>query len=279
VTHERRVFLDTRKHKLDTGNFSLPEDIKHYLFSVLRIKEGDDVLVGDSTYSPHHISSLQEQPFEILPTIYTTKVTSEQTLRILSTVNTEEYPQAVTCVAPALAKGDTNDIIIEKSIELGTSHIAIWQAARSIPSIKNENEIQKKLQRWRKIAQSAAQQSGRAFIPSVTFFSSATQLLQYLISQSKNLSHSVLLCSLNPNAVPVRNLSERLPFKRDEIRSFAIIIGPEGDFSTEEETFFLNGGAIQISLGERRLKVDTAAISAMAMLDTLFSMPRKDYSR
>lgn len=283
MTHERRIFLDIAKYKISSGELSLPEDVKHYLFSVLRIKAGDDVIVGDRTYSPPDIQNQHNQPDNSSatvppPRIYRTRATNAQTLTILSEVNAYEPPHAVICVAPALAKGDTNEIIIEKSIELGTSHIAIWQSSRSIPLLRHQSDIDKKIKRWRKIAEAAAQQSGRSLVPDVSFFSSATNLLKHLLEHTRHINHSLLVCSLSSNAIPVRKLSDKLGSDHESPPIFSIIIGPEGDFSPDEEEHFLEGKAIPISLGQRRLKVDTAAISAIAMLDVLFSASDNDYS-
>jgi 16S rRNA (uracil1498-N3)-methyltransferase len=283
VTHERRIFLDIAKYKLTSGELSLPEDVKHYLFSVLRIKEGDEVTVGDRTYSPASLPTQQNQPDNDNspaphPKIYKTRATSSHTLKILSEITAHEPPHAVICVAPALAKGDTNDIIIEKSIELGIAHIAIWQSNRSIPVLRNQADIDKKIKRWSKIAAAAAQQSGRSLVPNISFFSSAADLLESLFKHNIRADHSLLICSLSSNAVPVGNLSKKLDTNENQPRCFSIIIGPEGDFTPEEEERFLEGKAIPISLGQRRLKVDTAAISAIAMLDVLFSASHKDYS-
>jgi 16S rRNA (uracil1498-N3)-methyltransferase len=246
------------------------------------------VIVGDRTYTSLNFQTalsqteLGEPGDQIVdtpnPKIYKTRATNTQTLTILSEIDAHEPPHAVVCVAPALAKGDTNDIIIEKSIELGISHIAIWQANRSIPSLRNKTDVDKKLGRWRKIAAAAAQQSGRSLVPEVSFFSSATHLLQHLLEHTVRINHSLLLCSLNSNAIPVTRLSKKLESIQDQQHCFSIIIGPEGDFSPEEEQYFLDGKAIPVSLGQRRLKVDTAAISAIAMLDVLFPEPHSVYT-
>lgn len=283
MTHERRIFLDIAKYKTSSGEISLPEDMKHYLFSVLRIKEGDDVIVGDRTYAPANYPTEQHEPEHSdatvpPPKIYKTRATNSHTLMILSEMNAYEQPHAVICIAAAHAKGDTNDIIIEKSIELGVSHIAIWQSNRSIPILRNQADRDKKIKRWRKIAASAAQQSGRSIVPDISFFSSAADLRQYLLKYYVRTNHSTLICSLSSRAIPVSKLSEKLGCNHEPPPCFSVIIGPEGDFTPDEEEHFLEGKAIPISLGQRRLKVDTAAISAIAMLDVLFSTAHKDYS-
>jgi 16S rRNA (uracil1498-N3)-methyltransferase len=291
VKHERRIFLDVAKCRTSSDELSLPEDVKHYLFSVLRIREGDEIIVGERKYYSANVPTEQsDSPDDssssssggatgTAPRVYKTRATTVQTLTIVSEIDAKEPSHAVICVAPALAKGDTNDIIIEKSIELGISHIAIWQSKRSIPLLRNQTDVDRKLQRWRKIAAAAAQQSGRARVPDISFLSSAAHLLRHLCESTNEENHSLLLCSLSQQAVPLRKLSEKLGPLHEPPPCFSVIVGPEGDFSPEEEELFLKGKAFAISLGQRRLKVDTAAITAVAMLDVLFSEPCNVYSK
>jgi 16S rRNA (uracil1498-N3)-methyltransferase len=271
--HERRIFLDIAKSLVNEETLAIPEALQHYLFKVLRLQEGQEVVVGDSAYNL--LPTNAEEQLYLKPQCFVCSIkdTKSLTIKSIHSLNNDLHP--LICLAPALSKGDTNDIIVEKCVELGVAHIAIWRSERSIPILKNEEDIDRKIARWQKIATAAAQQAGRAFVPRVTFSNSIHVLLNKIEKVSKLRAFTLLQCSLKPDALTWHSLISQIQGKKQQ--EFMAIIGPEGDFSEEEDQQIRAIKALPLSLGPRRLKVDTAAISIVVLTDLLSSLASKDY--
>jgi 16S rRNA (uracil1498-N3)-methyltransferase len=275
--HERRIFinLDVLRHEslkdLPKGFvISLDNETSHYLSRVLRLRAGNTVIVANSECSSTESAE-----------IYLTKIDSNTTLTVLERCQEEGVDPssfAVHTIALALSKGDTIEYVIEKGVELGVSRILLWKSERSIPVYKTENDLSKKLNRWRKIALSAAQQSGRVLLTTIEFASSAVDATQVLSKQESNNNNKTLICSLAPDATPVSWIMQKhLALSNQSPLSslrYNVIIGPEGDLSPDEEEIFRTALFEPITLGNRRLKVDTAAIFAIAMIESTISTMR-----
>lgn len=176
---------------------------------------------------------------------------------------TEELPQStqkeskLSGIIFGLSKGEKNDFVVEKATELGASHIILMQTERSVLRIDGPEAAHKKLQRWEKIAESAAQQSKRNSVPTVSLAVSKEELCQAF----KNLildSENKFICSLEPEA---RGISEFT------VKTGAwVAVGPEGDFSPVEYSLLKSLGFQPITLGQNVLRAETAAIVAMALV-------------
>jgi 16S rRNA (uracil1498-N3)-methyltransferase len=158
----------------------------------------------------------------------------------------------------ALAKGGHTDEVCEKSCELGVQHLVLWQSARSVVRISSAADREKKLQRWRKIAESAAKQSGNDTLPKIHLALSLPELLQTLQAIRKPEERS-LLCSLATDA--------KLPAHIEAPRAGVhLAVGPEGDFEPQEENSLRAAGFEAMSLGPLTLRCETAALVAISMV-------------
>lgn len=154
----------------------------------------------------------------------------------------------------AVPKMDKLEYIIQKSVELGASRIVPVLTRRCI-SRPDEKDFSKKLARLNKIAEEAAKQSGRGVIPEVTPIVSYKQA----ISMMKELDRTILLyeeeggCSFSE--VPMEG-----------VRTAGLVIGSEGGFDKEEAQAAVDAGAVQVWLGKRILRCETAPITALSIL-------------
>lgn len=154
----------------------------------------------------------------------------------------------------AVPKLDKLEYIIQKSVELGVARIVPVLTRRCI-SRPDEKDFAKKLARLNKIAEEAAKQSGRGIIPEVTPIVSYKRALEMM----KELDRTILLyeeeggCSFGE--VPM-----------DGVRTAGLVIGSEGGFDKEEAQAAVDAGAVQVWLGKRILRCETAPITALSIL-------------
>lgn len=153
----------------------------------------------------------------------------------------------------ALPKSDLPEWITEKATELGISSVCFFQGDRSVVKLKTPADILKKQRRLESVAEAASKQSKRISIPRVSVVESLETALHGLPTNTTFLS-----CSLDADAVALRECPA--PQSND----YALIIGPEGDFSPSEISLLTNSGALKVSLSALTLRVETAAICAIA---------------
>lgn len=166
----------------------------------------------------------------------------------------EAEPSVEVTLFQAVPKLDKLEYIIQKSVELGVSHIVPVLTGRCI-SRPTEKDFAKKLPRLNKIAEEASKQSGRGIIPDVSGIISYKTAL----GKIKNLDKSLVLYEAEGG-----KSFGGVDFSG--IKTVGLIIGSEGGFDKSEATDAVNAGAEQIWLGKRILRCETAPISALSIL-------------
>src|SRR5258708_21342718 len=172
----------------------------------------------------------------------------------------EELPVAEPAIRIALLmsliKFERFEWMIEKATELGVETIVPVHADRSEKGL--ELAARKRVERWRKIARAAGQQSRRVRLPEIlapiTVREAATASAQYRFYLEETPGSPLLLKA-------VLALPERKP---DE--TMAALVGPEGGWTDRERSQLVNGGWTPVSLGQQILRAETAAIAAVAIL-------------
>lgn len=155
-----------------------------------------------------------------------------------------------------LPKSDKLELIIQKAVELGIYSVTPVSMKRSIVKI-DEKKKKSKVERWQAIAESAAKQSKRSFVPEVR------EILSYkeMINAAKDLD---LLLVPYECAEGMAATKEALKQIKSGM-NIGIVIGPEGGFEDKEIDAALQAGGKIISLGSRILRTETAAITTIAM--------------
>ena len=155
-------------------------------------------------------------------------------------------------IAQAVPKGQKMDLVVEKATELGAHAIVPVRSARVV----GHETSPAKVERWRRIAKSAAQQSGRVRIPDVTGVHDWDELLVTFPQYDR-----VYVPWELADPAPLREIFERdLP----GASSALIVIGPEGGFAAAEIERARSAGASAISLGRRILRTETAALVVLS---------------
>lgn len=222
---------------------TLPEHIAHHL-RVLRLAVGDTVTLFNGEGGEYAAT---------LNAIDKRQACAE--LKAFSSREVE-LPYALT-LAQALPEGSKIDWIIEKAVELGASAIQPLAAQRCVVRLSSERAA-KKMEHWQGIIAAAAEQSGRNRLPHLA---EPVAFGDWIVRQ--NLHRHILL---SPRAE--QSLSQWA--RHHPPQAVALLIGPEGGFTVEEEKAALAHGALALSMGPRVLRTETAGLAALAALNAVW---------
>ena len=206
---------------------------------VLRRATGDAVELFDSTGSAF-VGSLRVDARGV-------------DVRIERRASAAREPALQMTLAQAIPKGAKMDFVIEKATEAGAARIVPLVTERTIG-----DPGPAKVDRWRRLARSAAQQSGRATIPAID----APIGLAAFLSAEAGRSRLIVPWELAERVA----LRERLPALLAGAKDVAIVIGPEGGLSHAEVDAARAAGATVVSLGERILRTETAGLVLLSAL-------------
>ena len=190
---------------------------------------------------------------EFSATIYDVgKKSVHATINIVESVN-RESPQIIH-LAQGISKGSRMDMVIQKAVELGVTSITPVITERSVVRLDPQRWEKKQCQ-WQNIAISACEQCGRNVIPQIH---KPTSLSTYL-----KQSQAMLKLILSPNA---ERSWRDYSLAKEEI---ALLIGPEGGLSETEIMHVQSMDFQPLSLGPRILRTETAAITALSVLQAV----------
>lgn len=238
-----RFFIKTEQIR-DNEIIIIGEDVKH-IKNVLRKQTGDSLEICNQqtgiTYKCQ-ISDLQED--KILT-------------NIIDKIDSEENKIKVD-IYQGLPKADKMELIIQKSIELGVNAIIPVEMKRCVVKLdlKSEN---KKIERWQKIAESAAKQSGRNFVPEIRNIVKIEE-----IPKLTNTYDSIIVCYENEKENYIKN--ELLKLKNKENVKIAVVIGPEGGLEEKDVEYLKQNGASVVTLGNRILRTETVALNLLSII-------------
>ena len=162
----------------------------------------------------------------------------------------------------SIFKFDRMEWAIEKATELGVERILPIVARRSEKHLAQS--AQNRVERWRRIAREAAQQSRRSDVPVVE---DVAQLK--LAARREGDAVRLLLAEQERTRTLRKALEESLAESGDLLPAVRVAVGPEGGWAAEEEALFDSEGWKPVSLGPRILRAETAAITAMAVAAAL----------
>lgn len=174
------------------------------------------------------------------------------TARVIEEGKADTEPPCFIRLYQALAKGDKMETIIQKSIECGACEIVPFASERCVVKLDKKDEA-KKIDRWQKIAEGAAKQSGRGIVPQVKGVKSFKELVE-------NLNGTVLFCYEAEDTVSIKKALQNNKIQGE----VSVIIGSEGGFSQKEASLLKEAGAISVGLGKRILRCETAPTFALA---------------
>ncbi|MGV0026409.1 16S rRNA (uracil(1498)-N(3))-methyltransferase [Phormidesmis priestleyi] len=218
--------------QLNPPQILLNADQQHYLSRVLRLRSGDQFIAMDGQGNGW-LAELQSDQAKLLEAIATKS----------------ELPISITLVL-ALPKGNGFDDVVRQATELGVSCIAPVISDRTLL-----NPSPNKLERWRRIAQEAAEQSERQIVPTIL------EPVPFSDRLSTNSNDRRLLCLARGSSPHLLNV---LP--KQTSSSITLVIGPEGGWTDQEVEQAIAANYQPVSLGRRILRAVTAPIVALSLI-------------
>ena len=207
---------------------------------VLRLKSGEEVLVCDGRGE------------ECLCAVESVTAGQVELSVLERRISGAEAAIKVT-IYMAFPKADKLEHVIQKATELGAYEIVAFPSGRCI-SKPDDKSLKKKLERWQKIAASAAEQSGRGAIPEVIVLPSFGAALERATQADK-----ALMFYENEHATTLR-----MALEAGEFHSISLLTGPEGGLEEKEVEQARKAGLQVCTLGSRILRCETAPLCALS---------------
>lgn len=214
-------------------------DAEH--IKVLRLRPGEDMTICDGRGTDYKCRLIRSDK-------------DEAEAEIIEVLPCPAEPTVSVRVLCGLPKGDKTDYIIQKSVEAGASEIVFFDSERVI---QRTDGVQKKLERWNRISEEAAKQSGRGIIPEVRWLGSFVEALD----AAKQTEEAFFMYETGER----ESFSEALSNAKS-LKTAAIITGPEGGFERVEADMARACGMHICSMGKRILRCETAPIVALTAL-------------
>ena len=205
---------------------------------VLRMRPGEDMIICDgqgTDYKCRLVKADKEQ------------VEAE----VIEVVRCPAEPSVKVTVLCGLPKGDKTDYIIQKCVEAGAYEILFFSSSRCIAKLGNE---EKKLERWQRIAEEAAKQSGRGIIPPVGWAGELADAFDVAVKKDVGLFMY---------ETGEREAMGDVLEANKSVSTAAIVTGPEGGFAPFEAELAKIVGLHLCSMGERILRCETAPVVAL----------------
>jgi 16S rRNA (uracil1498-N3)-methyltransferase len=226
----------------------LPQEESRHLSQVLRLKPGNEVLVFDGRGNEYLCKVLEAGKPAAKAEIVSR---SEHSL---------ESPLSLT-LGQALAKGDKFDLVVQKATELGVTAIVPLITERADVRPTNE-QAERRVERWRRISLESLKQCGRNRLVEIGSPASLAEFLAQIRPGTSAPGDTVTLACNERGGISIRDaLAEAVGRP-----SVAVMVGPEGGWDDGELELLERKGCISVTLGPRVLRMETAAIVALALV-------------
>lgn len=227
------------KEFFDTAPFIDGDDARHITKS-LRMRVGEAITVCDTRGVDYHCTITDCSDGRV-------------DLHIDRTEKTGSEPSVFVSLFQCLPKGDKMDSVVKQSVELGVGEVTPVLSTNCV-SRPDEKQLSKKVERWQKIANEAAGQSGRGILPKVNDYVS----LKNLASELQCFDKTLFCYELGGESIADINLNGA--------EKIAVIVGPEGGFTAEEAEMLKSNGATVTTLGPRILRTETAPLATITAI-------------
>lgn len=241
----RKFFVNSSQ--INNNKIEILNDDVNHIRNVLRLENGEKIKICDSDNLKNYICEIEN-------------ITNKNIIcNILEEVTGKAEGNVELHIFQGLPKADKMELIIQKGTELGVSEFIPVSFKRSIVKFSEKDET-KKIERWQKIAEVAAKQSGRDFIPKVKNVIS----IKDICNEVKNYDLVLLAYELEEK----NYIKQELLKIKNENKNYkiAVIIGPEGGIEETEAQILKTAGAHIISLGKRILRTETVALQVSSII-------------
>jgi 16S rRNA (uracil1498-N3)-methyltransferase len=252
----RRFYAPPVAFGPDEKSAKLGAEETRHARDVLRLHSGDEIYVFDGTGR------------EFLCGVQSIRRDSAELNVIAKVAPTRPESPLNLTLAIVLLKGEKFDLVIQKVTELGVKHIVPLGSERADMRLRDSEDANNRVARWRRIARESAKQSGRACVPEVaaplTFNS---LLMMYAVEEKKSQTNVTRLMFSERDG---RSLSEATNSFAGQPAEIIALVGPEGGWTDEEIELAREGGWEIVTLGGRTLRAETAGITVVTLLQHRF---------
>lgn len=223
------------------------EDTNH-IKNVLRKKIGDQLTICNLDISKDYLCEISQ--FE------------EDGIKcnIIEELKTNAESNVKVTILQGLPKADKMELVIQKAVELGAYDITPVEMKRCVVKLTNKDKT-KKLQRWQRIAEVAAKQSGRNRIPKINEIKSIQNICN--LCQEYDI---VIVAYENEKENKLKQELEKLKIRKIQNLKMAVLIGPEGGIDHSEIALLKENGAKIVTLGNRILRTETVALNVLSII-------------
>jgi len=236
---KQRFFHKPKIEKKNT--VSLKGKSAHYLTRVLRLKSGHNLILFDGSGA--------EWDGQIIHA-----TTHQVDVKLLSKQSPKTESALEITLLQSISRSQRMDFVMQKATELGVKKIIPMTSQNSVVRL-NESNLKNKMNHWKKIIISAAEQSGRVKLPDLF---KPIPFSKELLNQHKTPG-SYFLDTTGDSG-----------FSSKKISKTTIVVGPEGGFTVDEKQIAIAAGYKVVKTGPRLLRTETAPIMAISILQYLY---------
>lgn len=229
---------------LSIGRLVLEGEEHHHLSRVLRIRKGQPVSILDGQGSVGRAAIIE--------------VASTKTVVEIEGIHRIEEERPRLHLFQALPRGAKMDHVVQWGVELGAATIEPFSSRRSRPL---DEAVERRIERWRKIAVESSRVAGRSYLPYIRrplYWQEALEALRD--------PEVVLIADEAGGKRPAEALKDLMP------EDLGLIIGPEGGFTDTERKDLRGLGAIPVTLGDTILRTETAGLVLLAAVRCHYKM-------
>ena len=231
-------------NQINNNNIQILGDDVNHISNVLRMKKEDELQIWNQNTGENYLCQI----------VYFTKDSIECEIKSKIEKTTESNVNIT--IFQGIPKFEKMELIIQKNTEVGVKKIVPVLMERTVVKL-DEKVASKKIERWQKIAETAAKQSMRDIIPKIENvikvkdieFSNYDAVLVAYENEEKNMLKQEL-----------KKIKDAKKTKENNTYNIAIIIGPEGGIAEKEIDILKNDNVKFVSLGKRILRTETAGI-------------------
>lgn len=223
------------------AEFKLNETSAHYVRHVLRLKNGASLIIFNGEGGEYSATIKQATKHGVI-------------IEVGEWCDRHVESALKIGLGLCVSRGERMDFALQKAVELGVDAVSPIISQRTVVQL-NDERSQKRRQHWQRIVESACEQCGRNFVPQVapiqpfdSWLATTEGTKLILDSRSDQTLHQV---------------------KRPE-KQVVLLSGPEGGFTETERTMAIESEFKSVRLGPRVLRTETAAIAAIAAIQTLW---------
>ena len=220
------------------------DDVNH-IINVLRMKKTDEIQICNQDTGDNYNAEIVNYS------------KNEVECKIISKINETTESNVHITLFQGIPKFEKMELIIQKSVELGANSIIPVNMKRCVVKLEGKDEI-KKNERWQKIAESAAKQCGRSFIPEVKHLINVKEICNWI-----NEYDVIIVAYENEKENTLK--AELKKLKATDLK-IGIVIGPEGGFEESDIKLLKESGAKIVTLGDRILRTETVALNVLSII-------------